>query len=123
MSRLMGKDPEAKASKAQEELYYNYDNYRENLKDNENLGYFINSLADIGWNDQIPQPLEYNKKMPKGIDKKTKKRRFNFQESLYPGWKMAYETIPPSMIFMPLPNVLAQLIRACFKKNELEDVI
>eukprot|EP00347_Sterkiella_histriomuscorum_P002453 403368090 len=54
---------------------------------------------------------------------KPQKIQYNFTKWVYPQSKMQNEQVPPSVIYIPDPEIVRKMIRACIKAKKPEDVL
>ena len=88
----------------------------EQRKEITNYTNFIDKFKQIGWLDPFAEPTA--KKAAK--DQKTVKS-VNFKKDLYPEYKMRDPEISPTIIYIPIPELMQKMIKACIgAKNPFE---
>ncbi len=95
--------------------------------DEERRSVFIDKFEDIGMLDPAgpstapaakakPAGKSPNKKGGKdGGSKKPSLKKIQFEKNVYPEFKMNNPDQPPSLIYLPTPELMRKMIKACLK--------
>ncbi len=95
----------------------------------------MDKFEDVGMLDPIaPAPKESkkgaaggkaspSKKGKDGAPKKPSLRKINFNRDIYPDFKMNNSYQPPTMIYLPTPDLMKKMIKACLKVDTIQECL
>ncbi len=96
---------------------------------------FVEKFEDIGMLDPNgpavvpaakakPAGKSPNKKGAKdGGVKKPSLKKILFEKNMYPEFKMNLPDQPPSLIYLPSPELMRKMIKACLKVDTIQEVL